>query len=92
MQAVCYRLYKLFHFAKFNISDLEVSPVAQCHILLAFRKRLAKRGYKDIHIKQARDDAGKVKNDIYVVSAVEPLSGSVVTTERSVIALNAMMR
>lgn len=92
MQAVCYRLYKLFHFAKFNISDLEVSPVAQCHILLAFRKRLAKRGYKDIHIKQARDDAGKVKNDIYVVSAVEPLSGSVVSTERSVIALNAMMR
>lgn len=66
--------------------------MAQCHSLLAFRKRLAKRGYKDIHIKQARDDLGKVKNDIYVVSAVEPLSGSVVTTERSVISLNAMMR
>ena len=66
--------------------------MAQCHILLAFRKRLAKRGYKDIHIKQARDNAGKVKNDIYVVSAVEPLSGSVVSAERSVIALYSMMR
>lgn len=66
--------------------------MAQCHALLSFRKRLAKRGYKDIHIKQARNDAGKVKPDIYVVSAVEPLSGSVVTTERSVIALNSMMR
>ena len=66
--------------------------MAQCHALLAFRKRLVKRGYKDIHIKQARDDAGKVKIDIYAVSAVEPLSGAVVTTERSVIALNAMMR
>ena len=92
MQAVCYRLYKLYHFAKFNTSDWGVFPVAQCHTLLAFRKRLSKRGYKDIHIKQARDDAGKVKNDIYVVSAVEPLSGSVVSTERSVIALHAMMR
>ena len=66
--------------------------MAQCHALLAFRKRLTKRGYKEIHIKQARDDAGNIKSDIYVVSAVEPLSGSVVTTERSVIALNAMIR
>ena len=45
MQAVCYRLYKLFHFAKFNTSDWGVFPVAQCHILLAFRKQLAKRYY-----------------------------------------------
>ena len=66
--------------------------MAQCHSLLAFRKRLAKRGYKDIHIRQARYDFGKVKPDIYVVSAVEPLSGSVVSTERSVIVLNTMMR
>ena len=66
--------------------------MAQCHFLLAFRKRLDKRGYKEIHIKQARDDAGKVKPDVYIVSAVESLSGLVVSTERSVIALNAMMR
>ena len=41
--------------------------MAQCHALLAFRKRLVKRGYKDIHIKQARDDAGKVKIDMNIL-------------------------
>lgn len=60
--------------------------------LLSLRKRLKNRGYTEIHIKQARDSLGNKKRDFFVVTAKEPLSGSVVTTEKSVIELNCLMR
>ena len=61
----------------------------QCHILLAFRKRLKKRGYSDIHIKRFKNSDGK---ELYSCSAIEPLSGTRVTTVRSVIAFNSLIR
>lgn len=64
----------------------------QDRILLSFRKRLKKRGYTDIHIKQARDSLGHIKRDYYVVTAREPLSGSVVRTTKSIISFNSLMR
>ena len=64
----------------------------QCPALLAFRKRLSKRGYTDIHIRQAFDVDGKIKPDRYVVTAVEPLSKTVVFVEHSVTHLRNMFR
>lgn len=64
----------------------------QCPVLLAFRKRLSNRGYTDIHIRRAVDDDGKIKPDRYVVTAVEPLSETVVSVEYSVIHLANMFR
>lgn len=61
----------------------------QCPVLLAFRKRLKKRGYTDIHIKRFKNDDGK---ELYSCSAIEPLSGTRVTTVRSVIAFYYLMR
>lgn len=42
--------------------------------LLALRKRLAKRGYSDIHIRKS----GELPNH-YVIEAIEPLSHTKVT-------------
>ena len=64
----------------------------QCPSLLAFRKRLSKRGYTNIHICQAVDSSGKRKTDFYVVSAVEPLSKTVVSAEYHVISFSFLMR
>ena len=49
----------------------------QHHILLAFRKRLSKRGYRNISICKARDENNNIKSDIYVVTATEPLTNTV---------------
>lgn len=52
--------------------------MAQNHILLAFRKRLKKRGYTDIHIYNTYniDENGKKDYSYYEVNAIEPLSNT----------------
>ena len=49
--------------------------MGQSTILLAFRKRLKKRGYTDIHIYNTYqfDKEGKRDYSFYCVRAVEPL-------------------
>lgn len=49
----------------------------QSTVVMAFRKRLSKRGYKNICIKKSKE------NDIYIVLAKEPLAGVVVQAEYS---------
>ena len=50
--------------------------MGQDHILLAFRKRLRKRGYTDIHIYNTYiiDENGKKDYSFYRVDAIEPLA------------------
>ena len=64
-----------------NIFDKRcVLVMGQSTILLAFRKRLKKRGYTNIHIKNTYryDEKGHKDYSYYFVSAVEPLSKKVV--------------
>lgn len=63
----------------------------QDHILLAFRKRAKNRGYTNIHIVQARDRFGPIK-DYYIVSAVDPLSGSFVQASYSILQFHSLLR
>lgn len=60
----------------------------QDKILLALRKRLSKRGYTNIHIYKA---TGTIE-EIYRISAVEPLAKKEVETEVSIIQANYLMR
>lgn len=64
----------------------------QSSVLCAFRKRCRKRGYRNISIKQARDEDGKVKPDRYAVFADEPLSGQRVSVEHYVGVFDKLMR
>lgn len=50
--------------------------MGQDTILLALRKRMKNRNYKDIHIYKINeiDDKGNIKDVLYSVSAIEPLS------------------
>ena len=47
--------------------------------VMAFRKRLKKRGYKDISIIQKKDDNGKVIPLTYIITAQEPLTKETVS-------------
>jgi len=49
----------------------------QNNVVMAFRKRLKKYGYRDISIRQVRNDNGATTGE-YTVTAVEPLGGTVV--------------
>lgn len=51
--------------------------MAQSITIMAFRKRLKKRGYSDISI------CWNAKKKLYKVTAVEPLAGKPVTAYRS---------
>lgn len=51
----------------------------QCPCIMAFRKRLSKRGYREISIKRVKDSS-----DIYVVTAVEPLAHQQITVNMSI--------
>lgn len=64
----------------------------QHHFLLAFRKRLAKRGYYNISICKARDNENNYKKDLYVVTATEPLTNTVVSAEYSLSTFHSLMR
>jgi len=55
-------------------------------VIMAFRKRLKKRGYAEISIK--RVEMSDKQN--YIVRAVEPLSKTVVTCEYSLIGMSHM--
>ena len=55
----------------------------QNHVILAFRKRLRKRGYTDISIFQVKHPLTRRFTGNYLVRAVEPLSGISVTRECS---------
>lgn len=50
-------------------------------VIMAFRKRLKKRGYTDISICKERD------SDEYVVNAAEPLAHVVVTCKYTIVAM-----
>lgn len=47
--------------------------------IMAFRKRLKKRGYVDVSIKKLKD------SDLYLVTAVEPLAKIQVSRECSIV-------
>lgn len=53
----------------------------QNHIILAFRKRLKKRGYTDISVFQVKHPLTRRFTGNYLVRAVEPLSGVAVSRE-----------
>lgn len=59
--------------------------MAQNNIIMAFRKRLKKRGYRDISIRFK--DSG-----LYVISAIEPLSEERVRVERGVVFMSHAFR
>lgn len=50
-------------------------------IILAFRKRLKKRGYTDISVFQVKHPLTRRFTGNYLVRAVEPLSGVAVSRE-----------
>lgn len=64
----------------------------QHHILLAFRKRLLNRGYRNISICKARDENNNIKSDYYVVTATEPLTNTVVSAEFQLSSFYYLMR
>ena len=47
--------------------------MSQPFFVMAFRKRAFTRGYRNISIRRAVDDDGKVIYDRYLVSAIEPM-------------------
>ena len=49
--------------------------------IMAFRKRLGKRGYTDISIRKKIE---KKDTGLYVIIAVEPLAGNKVTAEYTI--------
>lgn len=59
--------------------------MSQNRIVLAFRKRLSMRGYSSVHIHFLRDD-------VYLVSAFEPLAGFGVSCEMSLAEMYHSMR
>ncbi|WMJ23338.1 hypothetical protein RBG61_01365 [Paludicola sp. MB14-C6] len=56
--------------------------MSQNTTVMSFRKRLTKRGYKDISIKVIKDVA-----DTYKISAVEPLGGTLIQANYNIIAM-----
>ena len=54
--------------------------MAQSNVIMAFRKRLRKKGYKDIHICLTSSGS-------YLIQAIEPLAGFGVQVEMSEIDL-----
>lgn len=54
--------------------------------ILAFRKRLKKRGYTNISIKKKKD------SDLYIVSAVEPLAKVDIVTSYSIYDMSKSFR
>lgn len=49
----------------------------QSSFIMAFRKRLKKRGYTDVSIRKIKDE------DFYLVIGTEPLSGAVISRKCS---------
>lgn len=65
----------------------------QCPVLLAFRKRLKKRGYTDIHIVRCDKPENAVDDgEYYRVTAVEPLAGEKISKVVNVIQFHYMIR
>lgn len=52
--------------------------ILQSNFVMAFRKRLKKRGYTDVSIRKLKD------SNEYLVTGIEPLSGAVVSRECSI--------
>lgn len=59
--------------------------MAQAHEVMAFRKRLKKRGYTGIHILKLPPEPEKRPYDLYLVQAVEPLAGMGVRVEMDIV-------
>ena len=57
--------------------------MAQSTTIMAFRKRLAFRGYTNISIKKIKGYEALQKPDTYKITATEPLGKTTVTTEYS---------
>ena len=59
---------------------------------MAFRKRLKKRGYTDIHIKQVTGWEAQWKRDTYKIRATEPLNKQEIRTEYTIEQMNNTFR
>lgn len=55
--------------------------MSQNATVMAFRKRLSKRGYKNISIYKIKGLEAIEKPDTYKISAIEPLGNTEVKTE-----------
>lgn len=64
--------------------------MAQDVIVMAFRKRLKKRGYTGIRIEKLPTPPGEV--GLYLVQALEPLAGFGVQVEMTLHAMISSMR
>lgn len=65
--------------------------MAQALEVMAFRKRLKKRGYTDIKIEKLPPDPEKPV-DLYLVQALEPLAGMGVQVEMTLVDMYHAMK
>ncbi len=66
--------------------------MAQSTDVMAFRKRLKSKGYKDISIIYQAEESKKVTQRIYSVTAREPLAGVIVRRQCSEIEMHFMFK
>lgn len=59
--------------------------------IMAFRKRLKSHGYKEIEIKQAKDEKGKIPGQ-FDIKAIEPLSKTEVKTRLTISAISMLFK
>ena len=59
---------------------------------MAFRKRLKKRGYKNISIVRCKDKTRENYKNFYIVTAIEPLADQKIVVEYPLIAFDFLMR
>lgn len=58
--------------------------------VMAFRKRLLKRGYTSVSIRREKSDG--IYSGNYIVSAIEPLGKNFVSTVYSIVAMRCSFR
>ena len=64
----------------------------QDRIITAFRKRLKKRGYTEIHIRKYYNPLKPEEKDIYQIEAREPLANKNIIVYYSIIQMNNLMK
>ena len=64
----------------------------QTQSIMAFRKRLKKRGYKNISIVRCKDKTREKYKNFYTVTANEPLADQKIVVEYPLIAFDFLMR
>ena len=61
-------------------------------VIMAFRKRLKKRGYTNISIIRCKDKTRENYKNFYTVSANEPLANQRVSVEYPLLTFSCLMR